>query len=104
MDIGKLPVGAPDILHSAGWSRRGTRWNISAMIGKLRRKIHVADIQILPVNELFEVVANEFLCFRVRHAGLWIHGFLRLRARVILVSPYAPAAWPRKLSLNSFRN
>jgi hypothetical protein len=103
MNIGKLPVGAPDILDSAGWSRRRARWNISAMIGKLGRKIHVADVQILPVDELCEVVANEFLGFCVRHGGLRIHGFLRGALVLMLVSPYAPAAWPRKRSLNSFR-
>jgi hypothetical protein len=56
-----------------------------AVIHEIRGKVHVSNVYVFAVHELFEMVANELPAFGVSHSGLGIDRFHR--------RPQALAAW-----------
>ena len=48
------------------------------MVDELRREVHVADVEILAIDEFFKVIADELLHFGVGHTGLLADAFLQL--------------------------
>jgi len=66
------------------------RRHIRAVIHKFRRKIHVADVQILPVHKFLKMVSDKLLHLRMSHSGLGVDELLGLRFRAHCHPPFRP--------------
>jgi hypothetical protein len=61
VDIGKSSERRRQILFGTLGSRRQPRRHIGAVLLVIRREIPAGDVQIFPVDELLEMIADELL-------------------------------------------
>src|SRR5260370_933372 len=64
-----------DILDRARRPWWQSRWDVSSVVHKSWREIHLTDTQVLPVHELLKMIADEILHLRMRHSGLGVLDF-----------------------------
>jgi hypothetical protein len=69
MEIGKSLQRAAHIFDRASRPRRHARWHIRPVIHKFRSEVYISDLDVFPVYELLEVVADKFPRFLMRHSG-----------------------------------
>jgi hypothetical protein len=79
VNIGKPLESCREILLGAFRTGRQSRWDIGSMLAIIRREISVGGREVLPVNEIFKMPANE----RFRFSG--IH-FLPIVAQSVIES------------------
>src|SRR5258706_1675064 len=84
-----------NVLNRARGAGRHSRRNVRAMVHESGSKIHVSDVYVLAIHELFKMLANKLPALCMGHSGFRVdrfHGW-----------PQAPAVWLRNSPANSAR-
>ncbi len=74
MQIGKALQRPAHILDGACGSRRHSGRHIRTVVHKVGGEVHISNLHVLPVDELFEVVSDKFPGFGMRHSGFGVDG------------------------------
>src|SRR5579859_887806 len=73
MEVRKFPERGSYISFHSGRPGGQVRWYVRAMIDEFWRKVHIRNIEVLAIYEVFEVAEDEFLGLRQRHSSLGIN-------------------------------